>query len=68
MGVLTAAFPPEVVDLTIEPWDAREQRSRLLPARLVAYYVMAERAGATDHRFAGHSGRGRHEWRRAVAA
>jgi hypothetical protein len=41
VGVLTAAFPPEVVDLTIEQWDAREQRSRLLPARLVAYYVMA---------------------------
>jgi hypothetical protein len=39
--VLTAAFPPEVVDLTIEQWDVREQRSRLLPARLVAYYVMA---------------------------
>jgi hypothetical protein len=41
VGVLTAAFPPEVVDLAIEQWDAREQRSRLLPARLVAYYVMA---------------------------
>jgi len=41
VGVLTAAFPPEVVDLTIEQWDVREQRSRLLPARLVAYYVMA---------------------------
>jgi hypothetical protein len=41
VGVLTAAFPPEVVDLTIEQWDAREQRSRLLPARLVVYYVMA---------------------------
>jgi hypothetical protein len=41
VGVLTAAFPPEVVDLTIERWDVREQRSRLLPARLVAYYVMA---------------------------
>jgi hypothetical protein len=41
VGVLTAAFPPEVVDLTVEQWDAREQRSRLLPARLVVYYVMA---------------------------
>jgi hypothetical protein len=41
VGVLTAAFPPEVVDLTLEQWDAREQRFRLLPARLVAYYVMA---------------------------
>jgi hypothetical protein len=41
VGVLTAAFPPEVVDLTLEQWDARERRSRLLPARLVAYDVMA---------------------------
>jgi hypothetical protein len=30
-----------VVDLTVEQWDAREQRSRLPPARLVAYYVIA---------------------------
>ncbi|WBB97754.1 MULTISPECIES: IS4 family transposase [unclassified Solwaraspora] len=41
VGVLTAAFPPEVVDLVVERWDAREQRSRLLPARLVVYYVIA---------------------------
>ncbi|MFV2088594.1 IS4 family transposase [Micromonospora sp. LOL_021] len=41
VGVLTAAFPPESVDLAIEEWDAREQRYRLLPARLMAYYVMA---------------------------
>ena len=41
VGVLTAAFPPELVDLAIEQWDAREQRHRLLPARLMAYYVMA---------------------------
>jgi hypothetical protein len=41
VGVLTAAFPPELVDLVIEDWDAREERSRKLPARLVAYYTMA---------------------------
>jgi hypothetical protein len=41
VGVLTAAFPPEVVDLAVEEWDVREKRFRLLPARLMAYYVMA---------------------------
>lgn len=39
--MLTSAFPPELVDLAIEDWDAREERSRILPARLVAYYTMA---------------------------
>ncbi len=37
VGVLTAAFPPEVVDVVIEEWDAREERQRMLPARLMAY-------------------------------
>jgi hypothetical protein len=41
VGVLTAAFPPEVVDLAVEEWDVREKRFRLLPARLMVYYVMA---------------------------
>jgi hypothetical protein len=38
---LTSAFPPELVDLAVEDWDAREERSRMLPARLMAYYTMA---------------------------
>jgi len=41
LGVLTSAFPPELVDLVIEDWDAREVRSRKVPARLAAYYTMA---------------------------
>lgn len=41
VGVLTAAFPPELVDLAIDEWDAREDRVRMLPARLMAYYAMA---------------------------
>lgn len=41
VGVLTAAFPPELVDLSIDEWDAREERVRMLPARLMAYYAMA---------------------------
>ena len=41
VGVLTAAFPPELVDLAIDEWDAREERVRVLPARLMAYFAMA---------------------------
>lgn len=41
IGVLTAAFPPELVDLAIEEWDVREVRHRMLPARVMAYYAMA---------------------------
>jgi hypothetical protein len=41
VGVLTAAFPPELVDLAIDEWDAREERVRMLPARLMAYFAMA---------------------------
>ena len=41
IGVLTAAFPPELVDLAIEEWDVREVRHRVLPARVMAYYAMA---------------------------
>jgi hypothetical protein len=41
IGVLTAALPPELVDLAIEEWDAREERSRKFPARVMAYYTMA---------------------------
>ena len=41
VGVLTKAFPPEVVDRAVAAADAREERRRLLPARLVMYFVMA---------------------------
>lgn len=41
IGVLTAAYPPDVVDTAIDTWDARELRKRDLPARLMVYYAMA---------------------------
>ena len=40
MGVLTSTFPPWLVDEVVEATGRTEQRSRLLRARLVVYYVM----------------------------
>ncbi len=41
LGVLTATFPPGLVDQVLERTGKREQRYRLLPARMVMYYVLA---------------------------
>ncbi|MHB1596316.1 MAG: IS4 family transposase [Streptosporangiaceae bacterium] len=41
VGVLTRVFTPELVDAAVEDAGAREQRRRLLPARLVMYFVLA---------------------------
>ncbi len=41
LGVLTRTFPPSLVDAAIEATNKAEKRSRLLPARLVVYYVLA---------------------------
>jgi Insertion element 4 transposase N-terminal len=41
VGALTRAFPPELVDRVVATTDTREQRRRLLPARLVVYFVLA---------------------------
>jgi len=41
IGVLTRVFPPELVDAVIAEAGRGEQRSRLLPARVVVYYVLA---------------------------
>lgn len=41
IGVLTRVFAPERVDKVIARIGAGEQRSRLLPSRLMVYYVMA---------------------------
>ena len=41
VGALTRAFPPELVDEVVAATDTREQRRRLLPARLVVYFVLA---------------------------
>lgn len=41
LGVLTRVFPADVVDAVIGRTGALEQRNRLLPSRLMVYYVMA---------------------------
>ena len=41
LGVLTRVFPPDVVDAVIARTGALEQRNRLLPSRLMVYYVMS---------------------------
>lgn len=41
LGVLTATFPPSVVDEVVQAAAKRELRYRLLPSRLVVYYVLA---------------------------
>jgi hypothetical protein len=41
LGVLTYTFPPELVDAVIRQAGRESQRNRLLPARLVVYYVLA---------------------------
>jgi len=38
VGALTKVFPPELV---VETTDTREVRRRLLPTRLVVYFVLA---------------------------
>jgi hypothetical protein len=41
VGALTRAFPPELVDRVVVTTGTREVRRRLLPARLVVYFVLA---------------------------
>ena len=41
IGVLTRVFPPELVDRVVAEAGPVEQRHRLLPARVVVYYVLA---------------------------
>lgn len=41
IGVLTHVYPPAVVDAAIAQTGKHERRHRLLPARVVMYYVMA---------------------------
>ena len=41
VGALTKTFPPELVDRVVDTTDTREVRRRLLPARLVVYFVLA---------------------------
>jgi len=41
LGVLMRTFPPDLVDEVVAAAGRAERRHRLLPARLVVYYVMA---------------------------
>jgi hypothetical protein len=41
LGALTHTFPPELVDCVVEQTGRAEQRRRLLPARVVLYFVLA---------------------------
>jgi hypothetical protein len=41
LGALTHTFPPGLVDQVIEETGRGEQRRRLLPARVVVYFVLA---------------------------
>jgi hypothetical protein len=41
IGVLTRVFPPELVDRVVSEAGRVERRQRLLPARVVMYYVLA---------------------------
>jgi len=41
IGVLTQVFPPGLVDEVVAETGRAEQRSRLLPARVVVYFVLA---------------------------
>jgi hypothetical protein len=40
IGVLTRVFPPELVDRVVAESGRTERRQRLLPARVVVYYVL----------------------------
>jgi len=41
LGALTHTFPPELVDRVVAETGRAEQRRRLLPARVVVYFVLA---------------------------
>src|SRR3954467_11649958 len=41
IGLLTSTFPPELGDRVVAEAGRTQQRSRLLPARVVVYFVLA---------------------------
>jgi hypothetical protein len=41
LGALTSTFPPDLVDRMVQRTGRAEQRRRLLPARVVVYFVLA---------------------------
>lgn len=56
IGILTKVFTTELVDAAIAKHGRAEQRRRLLPARLVVYFVLALCAcspGSRTRRYSG---------------
>jgi hypothetical protein len=49
--VLTRAFPPELVDEVVAECGRVEQRHRLLPARVVVYFVLEVAPGVWTQGF-----------------
>ena len=41
IGVLARVFPPELVNRVVDEAGARERRTRMLPSRVVVYYLLA---------------------------
>jgi hypothetical protein len=41
LGVLTCEIPPDLVDEVVTAAGAQERRNRLLPARMMVYFVLA---------------------------
>jgi Insertion element 4 transposase N-terminal len=41
LGALTSTFPPDLIDQVAKQTGRAEQRRRLLPARVVVYFVLA---------------------------
>src|SRR5260370_1118855 len=59
VGDLTEVYPPDLVDLVIDKAGCREARSRLLPARLVAYFLLGRALFSPDPYREGLRGGGR---------
>ncbi|MFJ2630318.1 IS4 family transposase, partial [Streptomyces sp. NPDC087532] len=47
-GDLTAVYPPELVDVVLSKTEAREARVRLLPARLMVYFMLGKALFSPD--------------------
>jgi hypothetical protein len=48
LGDLTAVYPPELVDVILSKTEAREARVRLLPARLMVYFLLGKALFSPD--------------------
>lgn len=48
LGDLTQIYPPELVDVVLSKAEAREDRVRLLPARLMVYFMLGKALFSPD--------------------